>query len=422
VQQANLFPGGIPETIVPGDDCLNVNIFTPSLGSARLPVIVWIHGGAYLAGGNSSPWYRGDRFASHGVVVVSINYRLGIDGFLEMEGAPSNRAVLDWLAALEWVQDNIAAFGGDPGNVTIAGQSAGGGACGILLGLPRAQGLFGRVICMSGVLEMFASRDDALLIAQRVTTHLGLGSVARRAELAEISTERLLDAQAALSSLALTSTSLALGPVIDGDLVTMAPLDAIRDGGGRQVPVAVGTTAEELHTMLGGPEAEVAPELVTALLSGLGLSDRQIDAYRAGHPALANGPLLGQALTDLIFRRGSIRLAESRSGQAGSATGGTYVYEFRWRPPELDNGACHCIDIPFAFDNLDAVDVKAIAGAEPPQGLADELHSAWIRMAATGDPGWPRYELPRRPTMIFDTPSTVLDDPLASERILWEEP
>jgi carboxylesterase type B len=152
------------------------------------------------------------------------------------------------------------------------------------------------------------------------------------------------------------------------------------------------------------------------------LSDRQIDAYRAGHPALANGPLLGQALTDLIFRRGSIRLAESRSGQAGSATGGTYVYEFRWRPPELDNGACHCIDIPFAFDNLDAVDVKAIAGAEPPQGLADELHSAWIRMAATGDPGWPRYELPRRPTMIFDTPSTVLDDPLASERVLWEEP
>ena len=132
----------IPEPIIAGDNELNLNVFTPDLGAARLPVLVWIHGGGFFGGGNASPWYRGGPFARDGVVLASLNYRLGAEGFLEVPGAPANRAVRDWVRALEWVQENIAAFGGDPARVTIAGQSAGGGACAALLGVPAARGLF----------------------------------------------------------------------------------------------------------------------------------------------------------------------------------------------------------------------------------------------------------------------------------------
>ena len=140
----------IPEPIIAGDNELNLNVFTPDLGAARLPVLVWIHGGGFFGGCNASPWYRGGPFARDSVVLVSIDYRLGAEGFLEVPGAPANRAVRDWVRALEWVQENIAAFGGDPGRVTIAGQSAGGGACAALLGVPAARGLFRGATCMSG--------------------------------------------------------------------------------------------------------------------------------------------------------------------------------------------------------------------------------------------------------------------------------
>ena len=147
----------VPEPIIVGDNCLNVNVFTPDIGAAAaLPVLVWIHGGAFVNGCNASPWYHGRSFARDGAVVVAVNYRLGIEGFLPLQGAPTNRAVLDWLAALEWVQDNVAAFGGDPTNVTIGGQSAGAMACATLLAVPRAVGLFGRAILMSGAANHFA--------------------------------------------------------------------------------------------------------------------------------------------------------------------------------------------------------------------------------------------------------------------------
>jgi para-nitrobenzyl esterase len=140
----------IPEPIIAGDNELNLNVFTPDLNPVRLPVLVWIHGGGFFAGCNASPWYRGGPFARDGVVLVSVNYRLGAEGFLEVPGAPANRAVRDWVRALEWVQENIAAFGGDPGRVTIAGQSAGGAACAALLGVPAARGLFRGAACVSG--------------------------------------------------------------------------------------------------------------------------------------------------------------------------------------------------------------------------------------------------------------------------------
>src|SRR2546430_10589499 len=139
----------LPEPIIAGDSDVNLNGFTADLGGARLPVLVWIHGGGFFGGGNASPWYRGGPFARDGVVLVSINYRLGAEGFLEVPGAPANRAVRDWVRALEWVQENIAAFGGDPGPVTIAGQSAGGAACAALLGVPAGPRLFRRAAWLS---------------------------------------------------------------------------------------------------------------------------------------------------------------------------------------------------------------------------------------------------------------------------------
>src|SRR4051794_33162844 len=163
----------IPEPVVAGDDCLNLNVFTPDLGSVGLPVMVWIHGGGFTAGGNTSPWYRGHRFARDGVVVVSVNYRLGAEGFLAIPGAPTNPAIRDWLAALNWVQDNISAFGGDPNQVTIAGQSAGGVACATLLTTPAAAGLFHGAICMSGAIPPPLSPDGATALTEAMAVQVG---------------------------------------------------------------------------------------------------------------------------------------------------------------------------------------------------------------------------------------------------------
>ena len=189
----------IPEPLIAGDNELNLNIFTPELGAARLPVLVWIHGGGFAAGANSSPWYRGQGFARDGVVLVIINYRLGAPGFLEVPDAPVNRGVLDWVRALEWVHENIAAFGGDPAKVTVAGQSAGGGACAALPGVPAAAGLFRGLICMSGGPAMLQTPDGVAAVAGQVREHLHEhgGVPLTQAALAELSTEAILAAQAA---------------------------------------------------------------------------------------------------------------------------------------------------------------------------------------------------------------------------------
>ena len=188
----------IPEPIIAGDNELNLNVFTPDLGAARLPVLVWIHGGGFFGGCNASPWYRGGPFARDGVVLVSINYRLGAEGFLEVPAAPANRAVRDWVRALEWVQENIAAFGGDPGRVTIAGQSAGGGACAALLGVPAARGLFRGAACMSGGPALMQTAEGIRAVAARMARLLGVPAL-DRAALEQMPAETILAAQGAVS-------------------------------------------------------------------------------------------------------------------------------------------------------------------------------------------------------------------------------
>ncbi|HKP07074.1 MAG TPA: carboxylesterase family protein, partial [Microbacterium sp.] len=244
----------IPEPSVPGESTLNVNVFTPVPGrtDAALPVLVWIHGGGYISGSPASPWYDGQTFNRDGVVTVAISYRLGFDGFGHIEGAPSNRGVRDWIAALEWVQANIAAFGGDPARVTIAGQSAGGGAVLTLLAMPAAQHLFHAVYALSSAV-VNVPRERARTLSAKLA-HLA-GVQPTRDGFASVSEERLhgLQEQAAAPASddrlavahALLADGLSWGPEVDGDLLPEPTIDALRAGVGSDKPLVLGATDDE---------------------------------------------------------------------------------------------------------------------------------------------------------------------------------
>ena len=406
----------IPEPPMPGDNCLNLNVFTPELGSAGLPVLVWIHGGGFMSGCSASPWYRGEGFARDDIVVVSLNYRLGLEGFAVLKGAPANRGVLDWVAALTWVQDNIAQFGGDPGNVTIAGQSAGAAACMTLMAVPRAQGLFHRVIAMSGSAHLLGTLADAEAATQQVADLVGIK--ATREDFAATSVERLLEAQGSLSPVLgaaggpvdlpalasrFASQLLAFAPVPDGDVLPEHPVHALQGGAGSDLPLLIGATAEEftMLTRMGGPPE---PHDTLEALTILGLAGPDASDY----VATCGTDAVGQALTDRMFRVPARRSAEIRTDAAP-----TYLYDFGWRSSALGGvlGAGHCVDVPFAFDALHAEGVELALGPHAPQSLADTVHRAWVGFICSGEPGWPAYG-PDRTTMVFGETSAVSEDPL----------
>jgi para-nitrobenzyl esterase len=413
----------VPEPIIVGDNCLNLNVFTPDIGAAAaLPVLVWIHGGAFVNGCNASPWYHGRSFARDGAVVVAVNYRLGIEGFLPLEDAPANRAVLDWLAALEWVQDNVAAFGGDPNNVTIGGQSAGAMACATLLAVPRAVGLFGRAILMSGAANHLRDLDEAGRYAERVANELGVAPT--REAFGAVAPSDLVNLQERMGwyggddqtddgdmirrFLASTKDGLRFGPLIDGDLVPEAPLTALTTMS-RSCEVLVGTTAAETVAMARFA-GDLSEDTVLGALRASGMSTSAATGYRAAHAEETPAGVLGHAMTDAAFRVPAVRVAEARQGMA------TYAYEFQWVPP-TGFGSVHCLDIPFGFDLLEAPAVEVVAGDAPPQQLADDVHGAWMKFLRSGDPGWPPYDVETRRVMAFDAPtSSIVVDPHAACR------
>ncbi len=368
------------------------------------------------------------RFARDGIVLISINYRLGVEGFLHVKDGPSNRGVLDWLAALEWVQENASSFGGDPSNVTIAGQSAGGMAVTTLLSMPAAAGLFRRVISMSGPVDALADLEPAERMGEEFAARLGVPC--SRGALSELADDRLLEAQAELlpgAAAAPDAESLAarfggrllrLGPYVDGELITSNPIDAIRAGSGARIDMLLGTTEQEFNMVTAALGGTVDDGTLVRALAHLGLSADQVAAYRQVAPGLSPPALLGQVLTDRAFRLSTARLADARH----EASGGTYAYEFRWRSPGLGGGlgSGHCVDIPFVFDVLDGPRVDEVLGADPPQELARRMHTAWLDFAAKGTPGWPAYGPDRRATMIFDEASAVEDDPLGRQRQIWD--
>ena len=376
-------PGGdlpdVPEPVIPGEEILNLNVWSPESVDGPLPVLVWIHGGGFFGGCSANPWYDGTSFARHGLVVVSFNYRLGAEGFLEVAGAPANRAMLDWIAALEWVQENIAAFGGDPARVTVLGQSAGGMAVAALLGSPVAGKLFAQAIIASAVSRIGAqSVELARSTAERFTRILKVP--ADRDSIAKFSPDELLDAQEQLDRDLLASGSSQLlpwVPVIDDELIFGLPIDDARAGRGNAIPVLVGTTENEFRWRLYDADPH---------------SD---EARRAGQRRFA----------DELFRIPTAEFVDARSADPLAAP--TYRYEFRWLSqanPMIGSG--HSLDIPFFFNNLSAPYVAPYAGEHAPQSLADEVHGSFARFALTGDPGWPAAaEGNGRSVRIFDDPS-----------------
>lgn len=403
----------IPEPAFPGDDTLLLNVFTPKPGdtSAKLPVYVWIHGGGFFSGSPSSSWYDGGAFPRDGVVVVSVSYRLGFDGFGVVDGAPDNRAVRDWILALEWVQESIAAFGGDPSRVTIGGQSAGGTAVLTLLSAPSAQDLFTAVIAESPG----AFSGDRAAAATRVAVLAEqLGIAPTREAFASLPEETVIRAQMRMDKKALglpTIRSLTRdgdslagwGPVVDGDLLPYTREDAIARGIGADKPLLIGATANEFEMI-----AETLPGFLdwltrraTLRLAGIRRADSA--SYAAATPGKPRR-LFGTLLTDFLFRIPLVRVLEARDRSAGKHP--TYVYDFRM--PSAANGlAGHCIELPFAWDCVDGENVPAATGPNPPQSLADLTHGAWTAFIHDGDPGWPAHSLADAQGMVLDHISGV---------------
>ncbi|WZH38702.1 MAG: carboxylesterase family protein [Microbacterium enclense] len=399
----------IPEPSVPGDATLNVNVFAPADRDldATLPVLVWIHGGGYTSGSPASRWYDGDAFTRAGVITVVISYRIGFDGFGLIEGAPSNRGLRDQIAALEWVRDEIGAFGGDPGRVTVAGQSAGGGSVLALMASPAASGLFQAAMALSPAIGA-VSEDEARTFAARVGALAGV--TPDRAGFASVPEERLTALQAvaekperghALSALtALLDDGLPLGPVIDGDLLPRHPLVALGEGAAADVPLVIGATDDEF-TMLTARYRWVlrfVPVPLALAVLGLGRSRRR--AYLARTRRRGAAEILGGYATDRVIRATVLRVARARGAAA------TWVYRFAWRSPAL-GVACHCLDVPFWFDHLDADGVTAIAGDAPPHALASQLHDAAVAFVRDRDPGWTAWDATTRRARAFDVPAPV---------------
>ncbi|MBS1696782.1 MAG: carboxylesterase family protein [Actinobacteria bacterium] len=410
----------IPEPSIPGAATLNVNVFTPMLPPRRpapvpealegpdplpvpepleepdpLPVMVWIHGGGYVDGSPASPWYDGAAFNRDEVVTVTLSYRLGFDGFGLVDGAPANRGVLDWIAALDWVQRNIAAFGGDPGRVTIAGQSAGGGAVLTLLGLERAQHLFHAAMAFSPALadvpadlaRRRTARLAQLLELAEPATADGFRTVPERRVMQRQPVAALLGATGLRAVLDPLVSGLPWGPAVDGEVLPRATVDALRAGIGSDKPLLLGATDDEFTMTM-----DRAPRLLRFVPAGLALRllsrDRTVRrAYlmanraqrRRGTPAL-----LGRFVTDRVFRSLVLRTAQAR----GDAP--TWTYRFAWVSP-AKGWSCHCLDVPFWFDVLEDPFVERLAGPTPPQRLATQMHAAAVRFVVDGDPGWPAW-------------------------------
>ena len=388
----------IPEPSFPGAATLNVNVFTPVPGEpdARLPVLVWIHGGGFKAGSPSSPWYDGLAFNRDGVVTVAISYRLGFDGFGWIPDAPHNRGLLDQIQALRWVRDNIAAFGGDPDRVTIAGQSAGGGSVWALLVAPDANGLFAAAIGHSGAIPLQSldvARQHGAALAELA------GVPWTRAGLARLSEDDLLDRQeqvgagpppggldAALAEILATGgIRLAYQPYVDGELVPTGVEESLAAGIAAEVPMIMGCTAHEFT----GAGAEFGPlvagaDLPAALArTALAPVAEEYVATYAGLPA-GDASVLGQLVTDLTFRIPTVRRADQR----GAAP--TWLYDFRLVHP--DTGlSTHCAELPFAWDLLDAPQVTSSCHPDPPQPLADAMHGAWVGFVRDHRAPWPAW-------------------------------
>jgi para-nitrobenzyl esterase len=430
--QSDVFGGGSSAATQTRDDWLTVNVWSPDLDpAAKLPVLVWIYGGGYTIGDAGRPEYDGGQLARDGgVVLVTLNYRLGVEGFAQIDGAPANRGLLDQVAALEWVRDNIAAFGGDPARVTLFGESAGGGLVAALIAMPRARGLFRRAVVQS-MPGTFFSTELAADVAAACADELGLRPC--RDDLATADPALLVVAG---DTVAATITerakrwglparrSILFAPVVDGDVLPATPWQAVGDGAALGVDLLVGHTRDEqrLFSLLEGQLGQVTAADADVTLELFAPGRDGARHYREAYPAASPDELYERVLSDWLFRMPSLQLAEAQIAVGGRA----HVYELTWPAPGLGGvlGACHGLDVPLVFGNLGSGSPAMLIGESPTAeavGLSARMRAAWTAFAADGDPGWPAYEPDRRLSQIFDTPSVVAAYAEESSRLIWQD-
>ncbi|MET7994522.1 carboxylesterase family protein [Amycolatopsis sp. NPDC005232] len=420
---------GPPSNAVPGDDWLTLNVWSPRPeAGAALPVLVWIHGGAFQFGHAADPAYDGANLAREaGVVLVTFNYRVGVEGFGHLRGAHDNRGLLDQIAALEWVRANIAAFGGDPARVTVSGQSAGGGSVAALLAMPGAAGLFRRAIVQSGSGTFFTpplAADVMTEIAART------GREPTVEDLCGVSPAELVAAADSVSGEmrahsgrwgAAAHAAVPFSPVVDGEVLPRTPVEALAAGAGRGIELIAGHTRDEtrLSLVLEGRLGTVTDKEAEAALRALA---PEPDRYRRTYPDASAERLYELVTSDWLFRMPSHRLAEAQVAGGGRA----HAYELVWAAPGLDGelGACHSLDVPLVLGNRHGSLSALLLGAEPPaetEVVARHFVTAWAAFAHTGDPGWPAYDTRRRAAAVFDTDLTTTSYPEEASRALWAE-
>jgi para-nitrobenzyl esterase len=425
-QYAALFP----EVVIGGEECLNLNVWTPSPGAAGLPVLVWIHGGSFMNGSSSVADYDGAAFARDGVVFVSINYRLAAEGFLYLDDGVANLGLLDQLAALRWVQENIAAFGGDPARVTVAGESAGAMSVTTLLSMPLAAGLFAQAIAQSGAGAHTLTPAQGALVGRYLAEALGVP--ADREAIKGVPLDKLVQAASDLVVQVQTNPDparwgqlalslLPFAPTVDGVVLPEAPAAGLAAGRGSEVRLLIGSNRDEARLFLVAPGTiGLIDEPTLGLAAGAyGLSGDGLAVYRADRPGAGPGDLLAALVTDWFFRIPAIRVAEARAA-AGAA--GTWMYRFD-HPEPADNhgyGASHAVEVPFVFDTLARTQSPALMGDAPSQAVADQAHRVWVDFITRGDPGWAPYDTATRTTGLLTENLRAVDDPAADERALWE--
>jgi para-nitrobenzyl esterase len=401
---------------------LTVNVWTPDL-AASLPVMVWIQGGGYLFGTSGLPEFDGGRLAREGeVVVVTLNYRVGIEGFALIEGAPANRGLLDQVAALEWVRDNITGFGGDPGRVTVFGQSAGGGSVAALLAMPRAVGLFHRAIVQSMPGTFFtpelAADITGVLASEAGLAPTGLATVPP-GELPAIGDALVARIGGYADRWGLAAhRKVPLGPVVDGSTLPTDPWRALADGAARDVDLIVGHVRNEqrLFALMDGFLGQVTEEQAATALDLFAPGPHGAEQYRSS----GGGPddLYDRVHSDWLFRMPSLHLAEAHTGRV-------HVYELTWPSPVMGGalGACHGLDVPLVLGNLTSGQPAMLIGDDLSEAevVSEHMRRAWTRFAAEGDPGWPAYDDVERLTWVVDAEPAVAPYPEDTSRRIWRD-
>jgi para-nitrobenzyl esterase len=424
-----MFPGmpGAPE--LPPDttgEWLTVNVWTPDAQARGLPVMVWIHGGAYLFG-SGGPGYDGTPFAGGGAVFVSCNYRLGMEGFSLIEGAPANRGLLDAVAALRWVRDNIESFGGDPANVTVFGESAGAGVISALLAMDDARGLFRRAIAQS-VPGTFFTPGLAAAITEAVAAVAGLPATLEALALTD--PMRLVAAQMDVTAHmkeylewgAVRITDTPFSPVVDGEVLTRTPWRALVSGAARDVELLTGHNRDEYRLFIAaqGRLGQITEEEADTVLRYFAPGPDGPACYRKAYSGRDAGGLFEVAFSDWLFRMPTLHLAQAHAMSGGT----THLYELTAQAPGGPFGACHALDIPLVFGDYGGEGIGAmLTGTEPPAeftALGDLMRSEWLAFASCGDPGWPPYGSEQRTTRVYDLLPDVLSYPEEASMHLWE--